>query len=146
MHSLWKLKRCGFVTEPELHPRESTLTFHLIQLWKCILILFNKSILLKRNLWQTFGPKRNANGECSSLHNQELQSLYRWLNIVRVIRSRRLRCTSHVATMEKSRKVFKILTDKLRWKIPLGRRRRRRENNIRMNLKEIDVSLKNWVI
>ena len=45
-------------------------------------------------------PKRNDNGEWRSLHNEELHSLYPSPNIIRVIKSRRLRWASHVARME----------------------------------------------
>ena len=53
-----------------------------------------------------FGPKRDANGEWRRLHNEELHSLYRSLNIVRVIKSRRLRWAGHVARMGKGRSAF----------------------------------------
>jgi hypothetical protein len=55
-------------------------------------------------LKRIFGPKRDANGEW----NEELNSLYRSPNIVRVIKSRRLRWAGHVARMEEDRSHFKI--------------------------------------
>ena len=58
-------------------------------------------------------------------HNEELESLYRSPNIVRVIKSRRLRWTGHVARMEEARSAFKILTGKPTGKRPFGRPRRR---------------------
>ena len=76
------------------------------------------------------------------LHNQELHSLYRSPNIVRVIKSRRLRWAGHVARMEGD---FKILTSKPAGKRPLGRSRRRWEDNIRMDLEEIGIIVENWV-
>ena len=66
---------------------------------------------------------------CSMSH-----SLYRSHNIVRVIKSRRLRWAGHVAKMEEGRSAFKILTGKPIGKRPLGRPGRRWEDNIRMNL------------
>ena len=60
-----------------------------------------------------FGPKRDENEEWRRLYNEELHSLYRSPNIVRVIKSRRLRWAEHVARMEESRSAFKILTGKL---------------------------------
>jgi hypothetical protein len=51
-------------------------------------------------LRRIFGPKRDENGEWRMLHNEELHSLHRSLNIVRAIKSRRLRWASHVARME----------------------------------------------
>ena len=55
-----------------------------------------------------FGPKRDVNGKWRRLHNKELRSLYCSLNIVRVIKSRRLRWAGHVDRMEES-SAFKIL-------------------------------------
>ena len=74
-----------------------------------------------------FGPKRDKNGEWRRLHNEEYHSLYRSPNIVRVIKSRRLRWARPVARMEKERSTFKILTGKTTGKKPLGRPRRRWE-------------------
>ena len=91
----------------------------------------------KRTLRRIFGPKRNESGEWRRLHNEELHSLYRSPNIVRVIKSRRLRWAGHVARMEEGRSVFKILTGKSTGKRPLGRPRHRWEDNVRMALKEI---------
>ena len=71
--------------------------------------------------------------------------MYRSPNIVRVIKSRRLRWAEHVARMEEGRSAFKILTGKPTEKRPLGRPRRRWEDNIRMDLKEIGISAGNWV-
>ena len=71
--------------------------------------------------------------------------LYRSPNIVRVIKSRRLRFEGHVARMEEGRSAFKILTDTPAGKRPLGRPRRRCEGNIRMDLKYIVVNTRNWV-
>jgi hypothetical protein len=67
--------------------------------------------------------------------------LYRSPNIVRVIKSRRLRWAGHVARMEENRSVFKILTGTPAGKIPLGRPR---EDIIRMDLKEIGINTRNW--
>ena len=63
---------------------------------------------------------------------------------VRVIKSRRLRWAGHVARMEECMSAFKILRGKPRGKRPLGRPRRRWEDNIRMYLEEIGISEFLW--
>ena len=73
-----------------------------------------------------------------------MRNLYRSPNIVRVIKSRRLRWAGHVTRMEEGRSVFKILTGKPTGKRPLGRPRRRWED-IRMDLGEIGINAGNWV-
>ena len=68
-----------------------------------------------------------TNGEWRRLQNEELHSLYRSLNIVRVIKSRRLRWAGHIARMEGGRSAFKIITGRPTpaGKSPLERPRRR---------------------
>ena len=66
-------------------------------------------------------PKKDENGEWRRLHSEELHSLYRSPNIVRVIKSGRLRWAGHVARMEEGRTAFKILTGKSAEKRLLGR-------------------------
>ena len=67
-------------------------------------------------------------------------------NIVRVIKSRRLRWAGHIARMKESRSAFKILTGKPTRKRPLGRHRLRwGKNSIRVDLKLIGVLTRNWV-
>ena len=92
-----------------------------------------------------FGPKRDENGEWRWLHNEELHGLYRSPSIVRVIKSRRLRWASHIARMEEGRSAFKILKGTPAGKRPLRSPRRRWEDNIRMDLKEIGINTRNWV-
>ena len=90
-------------------------------------------------------PKRDENGEWRRLHNEELHSLYRSPNIVWVIKSRKLRWSGHVARMEEGRSAFKILTSKPTGNTPLGRARRRWEDNIKMDLEEIGINAGSWV-
>ena len=71
--------------------------------------------------------------------------MYRSPNIVRVIKSRSLRWAGQVARMEESRRAFKTLTGEPTGKIPLWKPRRRWEDNIRKNLKEIGINSRNWV-
>ena len=72
-------------------------------IWEeCRLRVFDNRILRR-----IFGPKRDENGDWRRLHNEELHSLYRSPNIVRVIKSRRLKWAGHVARMEEGRNAFK---------------------------------------
>ena len=71
--------------------------------------------------------------------------MYRSPNIVRVIKCRRLRWVGHVVRIEEGRSTFKILTGKPTGMRPLGRPRRRWEDNIRMNLEEIGINAGKWV-
>ena len=61
-----------------------------------------------------------------------------------MIKSRRLRWTGHVVRIEEGRSALKILTGTPRGKRPLGRPRRRWEDNIRMDLEEIGIKTRNW--
>ena len=65
---------------------------------------------------------------------------------VRMIRSRRLRRAGNVARMEEGRSFLKIVTGRPIGKRPLGRPRRRWEDNIRMDLKDIGANTRNWLI
>ena len=71
------------------------------------------------------------------LHNEELSDLYSLPNIVRVVKWRRMRWAGHVARMGDGRGVHRFLIGKPEGKRPLGRPRRRWEDNIKMNLWEV---------
>jgi hypothetical protein len=75
-------------------------------------------------LRRIFGPKREEDGSWRKLHNDELHSLYSSQNIVRVIKSRRMRWAGHVARMGERRGVYRVLVGKPGGKRPLGRPRR----------------------
>ena len=62
-----------------------------------------------------------------------------------MIKSQRLRLAGHVARIEEDRSAFKMVTDKHAGKRPLGRSRRRWEDNIKMDRKEIGINASNWV-
>ena len=91
-----------------------------------------------RVLRRVFGPKRDeVTGEWRKLHNEELRDLYSLPNIVRVVTSRRMRWAGHVARMGEERVVHRVLVGKPEGKRPLGRPRRRWEDNIKMDLREV---------
>ena len=97
-------------------------------------------------LRRIFGPRRDeVTGEWRRLHNEELNSLYSSPNIVRVIKSRRMRWAGHVARMGEERGVYKVLVGKPEGKRPLGRPKRRWVDNIRMDLQEVGCGHVDWI-
>jgi len=93
-----------------------------------------------------FGPRRDeATGEWRILHNEELNDLYSSTNIVRVIKSRRMRSAGHVARMGEGRGVYRVLVGKPEGKRPLGRPRHRWVDNIRMDLQEVVCGYVDWI-
>jgi hypothetical protein len=86
----------------------------------------------KRALRRISGPKREEIiGGWRELHNKELHNLYSSSNIIRKTKSRRMRWTGHVARMGEKKNACKILVGKPEGKRPLGRPRRRWEDNIK---------------
>ena len=84
-----------------------------------------------------FEPRRvEGTGERRKLHNEELSDLYCSPNIVWVIKSRRMRLAGHVARMGERSGVYRVLVGKPEGKRPLGRPRRRWENNIKIHREE----------
>jgi hypothetical protein len=98
-----------------------------------------------RVLRRIFGPKREEDGSWRKLHNEELHSLYSSPNIVRAIKSRRMRWAGHVARMWEGRCVYRVLVGRPEGKRPLGRPKRRWEDNIKMYLREIEIDGANWI-
>jgi hypothetical protein len=77
-------------------------------------------------LRRVFGPKRDeVTGEWRKLQNKELNDLYSIPNIVRVVKSRRMRWAGHVARMGEDRVAYRVVVGKPEKKRPLGRPRRR---------------------
>jgi hypothetical protein len=90
-------------------------------------------------LRKIFGPKREEDGSWRKMHNDELHNLYSSPNIVRVIKSRRMRWAGQVARMGEGRGVYRILVGRPEGMRPLERPRRRWEDNIKIDLREIRV-------
>ena len=97
-------------------------------------------------LRRIFGPRRDeVTGEWRRLHNEELNDLYSSPNIVRVIKSRRLRWAGHMVRMGEESGVYRVLVGKPKGKRPLGRPRRRWVDNIRMYLQEVGCGYMDWI-
>jgi len=103
-------------------------------------------VLANRVLRRVFGPKRDeVTGEWRKLHNEELSDLYCSPNVVRVIKSRRLRWAGHVACMGERRVAYRVLMGTLGGRRPLGRPRRRWEDNSKMDLQEVGCGGMDWI-
>ena len=99
-----------------------------------------------RVLRRVFEPKRDeVTGEWRKLRNEELNDLYSLPNMMRVVNSRRMRYVGHVARMGEDRVVHRVLLGKPEGKRPLGRPRRRWEDNIKMDLQEFGGGRGDWM-
>ena len=89
-------------------------------------------------LRRIFGRRRDeVTGEWRRLHNEELNDLYSSPNIVRVIKSRRMRWTGHVARVGEETVVYRVLVGKPEGRRPLVGPRRRWVDNIRFDFQEV---------
>jgi hypothetical protein len=95
-------------------------------------------------LRRIFGPRRDE--EWRRLHNEELNDLYSSPNIMRVIKSRRMRWAGHVARMGEERGVYRVLVGKPEGRRPLGKPRRRLVDNIRTDLQEVGCGYMDWIV
>ena len=89
-----------------------------------------------------FGTKKDEiTREWRKLHN----ALYSSRNIIRCLKSRRLRWAGHVARMEQFRNAYRVLVGKPESKRPLGRPRRRWKDNIKMDMREVGCDPREWI-
>jgi hypothetical protein len=103
-------------------------------------------VFVNRVLRRVFGPKRDeVTGEWRKLHNEELNDLYSLPNIVRVVKSRRMRLAGHVARMGEERGVHRVLVGKPEGKRPLGRPRHKWEDNIKMDVQDVGGVRGDWM-
>jgi hypothetical protein len=97
-------------------------------------------------LRRIFGPKRDeVTREWRKLHHEELNDLYSSPNVVRLIKSRRMRWAGHVACTGEKRGVYRVLMRKTEGKRPLGGTRCRWEDNVKMDLQEVRCGVMDWV-
>jgi hypothetical protein len=100
---------------------------------ECRLRVFENRVLRR-----IFGPRRDeVTGEWRRLHKKKLYALYSSPNIIRMIKSRRLRLAGHVARMGVKRGAYRALVGKSEGTRPLGRASRRWEDYIKMDLREV---------
>jgi hypothetical protein len=93
-------------------------------------------------LRRTFGLKWDeVTGEWRKLHNEELHIFYSSPDIIRHVKSKRMRWARNVARMAEERKLYKVLVGKPEGKRPLGRPRCRWEDGIRMDLTIREIGL-----
>jgi hypothetical protein len=105
-----------------------------------------REVFENRVLRRIFGLKRDdVTGDWRKLHNEELHNLYSSPNIIRKIKSRRIRWAGHAARMGETRNAYTILVGKPEGKRPLGRTRRRWVDNIKIDLREIGWDGRDWI-
>jgi len=93
-----------------------------------------------------FGPRKDGvTEEWRRLHNEGLNDLYFSPNIVRVIKSRRMRWAGHVARIGEKRGSYMVLVGKSEGKRPLGRPRSRWVDNIRTDMQEVGRGYMDWI-
>jgi len=93
-----------------------------------------------------FEPRRDeVTGKWRRLLNEELNDFYTSLNIVRVIKWRRMRWAGHVARMGEETGVYRVLVGKPEGRRRLGRPRHRWVNNIRTDLQEVGCGYMDWI-
>jgi hypothetical protein len=93
-----------------------------------------------------FGPKRDEIiGSLRKLHNVEFHTLYSLPNMIRMIKSRMVRCVGHATCMSEKRNAYRVLVGKPERKKPLGRGRCRWEDNIKINLRETRWGGMDWI-
>jgi hypothetical protein len=103
-------------------------------------------VLGNRVLRGIFGPKGDeVTGEWRKLHSGKLHNLYSSSDNIRQIKSRRMRWAGHVARMGEGRNVYRVLVGKSEGKRPLERPRRRWEDGIKTELREIGLGGVEWI-
>jgi hypothetical protein len=103
-------------------------------------------VFQNRVLRRIFGPKRDkVTGGWRKLHNEELLNLYSSPNIIRMIKSRKMRWAGYVARMREKRNACRILVGKPEGKRSLGRPRCRWMDNIKVDLRGIGWNGMDWI-
>jgi hypothetical protein len=102
--------------------------------------------VFENRVLRIFGRTRDeVTGEWRKLHGGELHNLYSSPDIIRQIKSRRMRWAGHVARMGEGRNVYRVLVGKPEGKIPLETPRRRWDDGVKMDLREIGLGGVDWI-
>jgi len=115
--------------------------------WPLILREERRVRVLENRVWRgIFGAKRDeVTGEWRKLYNEELSDLYCSPYIVWVIKSKRIKWAGHVARMGEGRCVCRVMVGKPMGKRPLGRPRRRWEDNNKIDLQKEGCGGMDWM-
>jgi hypothetical protein len=117
-----------------------------VVLYGCATSSLTLRVFENRVLRRIFGPKRyEVTGGWRKLHTEELHGLYSSPSIIRVIRLRKMRWAGHVARTGEVRNACSILVGKPEGRRHLGRPRRRWEDNIKMDIREIGFGDVDWI-
>jgi hypothetical protein len=112
--------------------------------WSLTLREEHRLRVFENRVLRIFGPKRDeVTGEWRKLHNEELHKMYSSPDIIRQVKSWRMRWAGHVACMGEERKLYKVLVGKPERKRPLGRLTW--EDGNRMDLREIGLGGVDWI-
>jgi hypothetical protein len=103
------------------------------------------TVLENSLLRKIFGPKMKEDGPWRKFRNDELHGLYCSPNIIRVIKSRRMRPDGQVVCKREGKGLYKVLVGRLEMKRPLRRSRHKWEDNIKMDLRELGIDGANWI-
>jgi len=101
--------------------------------------------MLLRPMMQSLENKHVVVSKIIIIHNEELNDLYASPNFVGAIKLRRMRWAGHVARMEEWRGVYRVLVGKPEGKRPLERPRRRWNDNIKKDLKQVECGGMDWI-
>jgi hypothetical protein len=115
--------------------------------WSLILRKEHKlRVFENRFLRRICGSKRDeVKGEWRKLHSEKFHILYLSPDIIRQVKSRRMRWARRVERMGEERNVYRVLVGKPEGTRPFGRPRRKWENGIRMDLKETGYGGLEWI-
>jgi hypothetical protein len=105
--------------------------------------MFENEVL--RRIFEPTSNRNEVTGEWIKLHKEDLNDLYSSPNIVRGIKSRRMRWAGHVAHMVDRNGVYRVLVGKHEGKRPLGKPRRRWEDNIQTELQKVGCGGIDWI-